>query len=308
MSDHDVHILVNGNRCKQYRYKGKTYIEAKDGSNYEIEIKNNSWNRILAVSSVDGLNVITGEKASTNGPGYVIDTYSSMRIDGFRYSNDKVAKFEFTMKGRGDSYAANKGDQQNVGVIGVRLYNEKVKPAPVVQPVPYPVYPKPYNPWDKPWKPWHDPYDPWWDKPWNYTTIWCGTGSTIKGRVCSAGGTTNSAGGVQGKGYSCSNIPTENEGNETYDSCLTGEDQVKCSSNEVLRGFDSATKWGDAKESHVVNVDFERGIIALSLEIYYATRESLIQMGVPISNNKQVSGFPSAFPENYAKPPKGWQG
>src|ERR1700710_872043 len=103
---YDIHILVNGNRCKQYNHDGRIYIEAKEGSDYAIEIKNNAWKRILAVCSVDGLDILTGKKASDASPGYVINGMYSNRFDGFRVSNEKVAKFVFTYKDRGDSYAA----------------------------------------------------------------------------------------------------------------------------------------------------------------------------------------------------------
>jgi hypothetical protein len=68
------------------------------------------------------------------------------------------------------------------------------------------------------------------------------------------------------------------------------------------------TKWGEAKESKVIEVEFEKGLIALTTNIYYASRQSLIEMGVPLGNEKQVS-FPEPFKDGkYAEPPKGWQG
>jgi hypothetical protein len=73
-------------------------------------------------------------------------------------------------------------------------------------------------------------------------------------------------------------------------------------------GFDMGTKYGKAKESKVIEVDFEKGVLALTTNIYYASRQSLIEMGVPLGNEKQVS-FPEPFSDGkYAEPPKGWQG
>lgn len=87
---------------------------------------------------------------------------------------------------------------------------------------------------------------------------------------------------------------------------FTAQSQLSNAGNEVLRGFDMGTKWGEAKESKVVEVEFERGTLALTTNIYYASRQSLIEMGVPIGSEKQVS-FPEPFVESkYAKPPKGW--
>jgi len=129
-----INILVNGNPCKKYFFEGKTFIEAKEGSEYAIEIKNNNWSRILAVCSVDGLDILNGKLAKQDGPGYVVSGNNSARFDGFRVSDDKVAKFVFDYKNQ--SYAASKSDgsEKNVGVIGVRLFDEKiVLPPPPVE-------------------------------------------------------------------------------------------------------------------------------------------------------------------------------
>ena len=118
----DVNILVNGHSVAKYYKDGKTYIEAKDGSEYEIQIKNNYFNRVLAVASVDGLNVLTGKLASTEDGGYVINPYNSYKIKGFRYSDEKVGAFKFTSKK--NSYAEEKQVSENCGIIGVRIFND----------------------------------------------------------------------------------------------------------------------------------------------------------------------------------------
>ena len=74
-------------------------------------------------------------------------------------------------------------------------------------------------------------------------------------------------------------------------------------------GFDMGTKWGEAKESRVIEVEFEKGILALTTNIYYASRQSLIEMGVLPSGIKKQVSFPEPFADGkYAKPPKNWQG
>ena len=81
-----------------------------------------------------------------------------------------------------------------------------------------------------------------------------------------------------------------------------------CNPQPEALGFDMGTKWGEAKESRVIEVEFEKGILALTTNIYYASRQSLIEMGVPLGNEKQVS-FPEPFKDGkYAEPPKNWQG
>jgi hypothetical protein len=67
------------------------------------------------------------------------------------------------------------------------------------------------------------------------------------------------------------------------------------------------TGWGTRKESKVMEVDFKKGLFAYSLDIYYASRQSLIELGVPIQSNVKVA-FPESFPKKYATPPSGWNG
>jgi hypothetical protein len=120
-------ILVNGRPIKQY-YDGKggTWVEARDNSKYTVEVKNNSNERVLAVVSVDGINVISGKEAEVKAEdGYVINPYSNLVIDGWRVSDAKVKEFFFSFN-REAAYAVKVGgDQRNLGVIGVAFFSEK---------------------------------------------------------------------------------------------------------------------------------------------------------------------------------------
>jgi len=284
MNKPDINILVNGNRCKFYYHEGKTYIEAKQGSEYEIEIKNNSWGRVEAVCSVDGLSVMTGKPADEKENGYVVDAYHPLKIKGFRYSDDAVGSFKFELKN--NSYAASKGkkSKRNCGVIGIRLFEELVK-------VQFPHfdtwdYVKPSTPWPKT-PPWQEPY-----------ITWCGTDS-LGGNYTSANNsvftsnlTTHGLVGDKGEVKSCCN-----------NILRSAEKTVE----KPTKGFDMGTAWGSKKESKVVTVSFDRGSMGFSTDIYYASRESLIEMGVPIENHTKVVA-PKSFPGGYAQPPKGWNG
>jgi len=275
MSNYEINVLVNGSRCKIYSHNGKRFIEAKSGSNYVLEIKNNSYNRVLSVSSVDSLNTITGKNEDAlTGAGYVINGYTSVKIDGFRISDNEVSQFKFDVKSKG--YAASKkdGSERNVGVIGVRIFNEKIKPT-----VSYTKYNNDYLSCDNtnPSKYYND-------------ITW---GSSIHSQtMCNASNCTSnsSIGGLYGDGkygYNINNV-VQNYPIEP-------------------RGFDMSTSFGEAKESKVIEVEFERQNIIDSIDIYYATRESLIEMGVPITSEKQVA-FPEPFKESrYCEPPKNWK-
>lgn len=113
-----------------YWHGGERHVAGEPGHEYEIRIRNRSGGRILAVTSVDGVNVITGTTASPQQSGYVIGPRGSVDIDGWRKSLDEVAAFYFTSLP--DSYAARSGRPDNVGVIGIALFNERrTRPIPL---------------------------------------------------------------------------------------------------------------------------------------------------------------------------------
>jgi hypothetical protein len=102
---------------------GRQYVEGRHGERYAIEIQNRSPGRVEAVATVDGLDVSSGRPGSFDRRGYVLDPWQTFRIEGFRRSMDEVAAFRFGAVS--DSYAAETGDDSNVGIIGVALFAER---------------------------------------------------------------------------------------------------------------------------------------------------------------------------------------
>ena len=267
----DVDILINGIAVKKYYKDGKTYIQANSGSEYEIQIKNNTSTRVLAIASVDGLDVLTGEQAAIEGGGYIINPYQSYRIKGFRYDSDHVGSFKFTNKN--NSYAATKGEESkiNCGVIGVCVYaelpsyyisilntlNDACYKTKSVSPEQYKVF-------------------------WNSTT---------------------DNDGLLGQTYKSSILRRVNQ-NIDY-----SEQNIMCCdiSEKQYSTFDMGSTWGKKAVSKVVEDKFERGAMIYSTEIFYASRQSLIESGV-IQDNKPKIAFPKSFPVGFAKPPDGWTG
>lgn len=129
--DVEVEILdrATGEILPVYWHAGERHIAGEPGREYEIRLHNRDGGRVLAVASVDGVNVITGQTASTRGSGYVLDPWGSVAIDGWRKSMDQVAAFYFTALP--DSYAARTGRPDNVGVIGVALFRERMPVMPM---------------------------------------------------------------------------------------------------------------------------------------------------------------------------------
>lgn len=133
-----------GTALTPYYYHGEWWIAGTPGARYAIEIRNRSGGRLLAVTSVDGLNVLSGQNASWNQAGYVFEPAEGYQITGWRKSDADVAAFTFTALP--NSYAARTGRPENVGVIGVAVYRERAPrlayapPPPVMSP---PIMPAP---------------------------------------------------------------------------------------------------------------------------------------------------------------------
>lgn len=112
-----------GNPLPSASFGGHDYVAGADGQRYVIRVENHSGNRFEAVASVDGLDVIDGKDAALVKRGYLLEPWATLDIDGFRRSRSAVAAFRFgAVK---DSYAARKGNDRNVGVIGVAFFHER---------------------------------------------------------------------------------------------------------------------------------------------------------------------------------------
>lgn len=103
--------------------RGEYWVAGNPGARYAIEIRNCAGGRLLAVTSVDGVNVLSGETAGWDQSGYVFDPGERYQITGWRKSNSEVAAFTFTDSR--DSYAERTGRPANVGVIGIALFREQ---------------------------------------------------------------------------------------------------------------------------------------------------------------------------------------
>ena len=106
-----------------YADRGKLYVAGTPGHRYSVRLSNRSGGRLLAVLSVDGVNAVSGETASPEQSGYVLDAWESTEIAGWRKTLDEVAQFNFTALP--NSYAARTGRPANVGVIGVAVFTER---------------------------------------------------------------------------------------------------------------------------------------------------------------------------------------
>jgi hypothetical protein len=119
----EVYDRSSGQSLDQHRFRWQRYIAGEPGHEYSIRLRNRSAARVLAVVSVDGINVISGETASPGQSGYVIEAGESVEIQGWRKDLERTAAFYFT--DIADAYAARTGRPENIGVIGVAAFRER---------------------------------------------------------------------------------------------------------------------------------------------------------------------------------------
>jgi len=126
MVDLSVYDRTEGRRLPVYWHEGRAYIAGKPGNEYQVTLRSRQAQDVLAVVSVDGVNVITGETAHPSQSGYVLSPRGGVDVLGWRKSLSQTAAFYFTTLP--DSYAARTGRPEDVGVIGVALFRRKAQP------------------------------------------------------------------------------------------------------------------------------------------------------------------------------------
>jgi hypothetical protein len=124
----DVSIVDRATRqsLAAHWHEGRTYVVGRPGAEYELVVSNRTGDDLLAVVSVDGVNVVSGEAANVQQGGYVLGPWQSTAIRGWRKSLDETASFFFTSLG--NSYAGRTGRAANVGVIGVAVFRRAAPP------------------------------------------------------------------------------------------------------------------------------------------------------------------------------------
>lgn len=127
-----------GRSVPVYSKDGRQFVPGRPGARYALRLRNLTAGRVLVVLAVDGVNVVSGETADWHQVGYVLDPGRSYDINGWRKSGNEVAAFEFAPVAR--SYAALTGRPDNVGVIGMAVFLERVAPPPLASVVPAPPY------------------------------------------------------------------------------------------------------------------------------------------------------------------------
>ena len=127
-----VEVLVNGRRLQEYQARGRTYVEALNGAEYEVRIHNPLPHRVAVALSVDGLNTIDARRTTAwNASKWVIEPYGSITVSGWQMSTQRARRFYFTSEQ--DSYGAKLGQTANLGVISAVFFREiQSRPIPII--------------------------------------------------------------------------------------------------------------------------------------------------------------------------------
>ena len=136
----EVQILVNGRPLDEYNSRGKSYVEALAGAEYEVRIRNPLPYRVAVALSVDGLNSIDARHTTAwNASKWVIEPYGTINISGWQMSSERARRFYFTSER--DSYGAKLGQTSNLGVVSAVFFRERrpypvrITPAPRTDPI-----------------------------------------------------------------------------------------------------------------------------------------------------------------------------
>ena len=136
-SSFEVDVIVNGRSLTEYFARGRTYVEALHGAEYELRLRNSSPDRVAVALSVDGLNTIDARHTSAwNASKWVIEPYRTITISGWQMSTERARRFYFTNERH--SYGAKLGQTANLGVISAVFFKERRPITPVTPP--YPIY------------------------------------------------------------------------------------------------------------------------------------------------------------------------
>jgi hypothetical protein len=124
-----VDVRVDGRHSPLYTASdgsGRLYVEARKGAAYDVVLSNRSAERVGVVLVVDGLNVISGERAEASSPRnrmYILDPWGEASVRGWRTSLNEVRRFNFVDEQT--SYASRSGKaNRKMGWIEVGVFRE----------------------------------------------------------------------------------------------------------------------------------------------------------------------------------------
>jgi hypothetical protein len=134
----EVEVLVGGAALEQYPARGRVYVEARAGEEYELRVHNPLPVRVAVALSVDGLNSIDARRtAARDASKWIVEPYGTITVTGWQTSRTRARRFYFTSER--DSYATKLGRDEDLGVISAVFFRERRAYAEVTPPRPRPL-------------------------------------------------------------------------------------------------------------------------------------------------------------------------
>ena len=138
-----LEVRVGGSPVEVLYGRGRRYVEAREGAEYDLVVRNPLPVRVAVALSVDGLNTIDACRTSAwDASKWVIEPYGTIRVSGWQMSSTRARRFYFTTER--DSYAARLGRTSDLGLITAVFYRESAPRPRAATPPPYegPVRPR----------------------------------------------------------------------------------------------------------------------------------------------------------------------
>ncbi|HET9479131.1 MAG TPA: hypothetical protein VFO72_07305 [Pyrinomonadaceae bacterium] len=127
-----IEVLVDGRPLAPRYERGRLYVNAVQGAEYELRLRNSSTERVAVALSVDGLNTIDARQTSAwNASKWVIEPHQTITISGWQMSSERARRFYFTNEH--DSYVRKLGRKANIGVISAVFFRERRRVMPVTK-------------------------------------------------------------------------------------------------------------------------------------------------------------------------------
>lgn len=283
-----------GRELPIYRYRGEYWVAGIPGAKYSVSVRNRIGERVLAVVSVDGVNVLSGETAGVEQQGYVFNRYQRYDVSGWRKSDHEVAAFTFVASPK--SYAERTGRPDNVGTIGVALFREKSVPQ--------------WSPPTPRYEPRYDDSDPRW--PYRYER----NESKRESSDPQKPGELRAAPAAPAAPPSPSAAPSSAA--DSVGAAKRGRAAESVAEGAIVqRRVEEklGTGHGAREYDTVTRTTFERATRNPSevIRIRYDSRENLIAMGVIPEPRRPYDRSPNPFPESYGNngyvpdPPRWWR-
>lgn len=270
-AQYELSVCPLGRRsADEYYHQGQVWIEGREGSNYTLRFTNRSPNRVLAIFSVDGLDVLKGQPAGHLSEGYVVNGNSTLDIPGWKLDDATAAEFFFSRSSK--SYVAKiGGNVNNTGVIGAMVFRE-------AQPLQ-------------------------WARPLTYTAT---TGTPLQ--PTSWGINTSGWNGHPGIPASLNNLTVGSVSSSYTSASARGTTHLpqNAVSQDVGTGFGQATAWNTVNTTfNREHATVPNAIMA----IYYDSAKNLQRRGIVLRSKYGTDTSNNPFPAytTGAAPPPGWK-